>query len=107
MQRSLRHIHQARDTANCSLYSPRRAAALCDVTNHQERQHEDLDAVRAAHRNADRARQLSLQETPSRRRRRIPDGRGGQKNRAASPTLGPLRTAVQVRVRRVFHFMGG
>ncbi|KAJ7628200.1 hypothetical protein DFH06DRAFT_1442097 [Mycena polygramma] len=52
-----------------------------------------LEDERLALRNADRDRQLALQETPSRRRRRVPD-----ENRAGSPTPGPSGRRVQQRV---------
>ncbi|KAJ7853087.1 hypothetical protein B0H13DRAFT_1904315 [Mycena leptocephala] len=53
-----------------------------------------LDQERAALRNADRERQQALQETPSRRYRRVP--RREEENRAMSPTPGLQRAVPQL-----------
>ncbi|KAJ7939228.1 hypothetical protein B0H13DRAFT_2300979 [Mycena leptocephala] len=79
-QRPERQIRQARQSANIPLYrSPRRQRVLAPRLNG------DLESQRMAHRDADREQQLALQETPS-RRRRMPEHRAGDENRAPSPT---------------------
>ncbi|KAJ6618786.1 hypothetical protein B0H10DRAFT_1947207 [Mycena sp. CBHHK59/15] len=65
---------------------PARDAHLADV----DRDLADVDREHRVLRDADRERQQALQETPSRRRRRIPN-----ENRQSSPTPGPSRPRVQ------------
>ncbi|KAJ7900896.1 hypothetical protein B0H13DRAFT_1883200 [Mycena leptocephala] len=89
-QRRERHIRQARVYANIAPYrSPRREpgiAPLRNIRNAPAVQHgPELEQHHSAQRDADWERQLALQETPSRRRRRLPERR--DENRAPSPTL--------------------
>ncbi|KAJ7798887.1 hypothetical protein B0H14DRAFT_2617521 [Mycena olivaceomarginata] len=88
-QRCERGIRQARVYASIAPYrSPRRqpgASPLRDIQNVPRVQHgPGVEERRSIQRDADRERQLALQETPSRRRRRIPEAR--DENRAPSPT---------------------
>ncbi|KAJ6582758.1 hypothetical protein B0H10DRAFT_1954253 [Mycena sp. CBHHK59/15] len=87
-QRAERQIRQARQLANIAPYSsPRRHVANAPPLRVlAPRPNGDLESQRAVHRDADRERQLALQETPSRRRRRMPDCQAGDENRAPSPT---------------------
>ncbi|KAJ7458662.1 hypothetical protein B0H11DRAFT_2317756 [Mycena galericulata] len=97
--RNERRIRQARIHANLAPYrSPPRLYAglpLHDVGNAPSaRPVGDLESHRAAHRGADREQQLALQDTPSRRRRRIPANRTDE-NRAPSPTPAVRRHIAQ------------
>ncbi|KAJ7891124.1 hypothetical protein B0H13DRAFT_1887296 [Mycena leptocephala] len=96
-QRTKTHIRQARQLANIAPYrlnpanAPLRALAPNPNGNAPlralaPRPNGDLESQRTAHRDADRERQLELQETPPRRRRRMPQHRVGDENRAPSPT---------------------
>ncbi|KAJ7437679.1 hypothetical protein B0H11DRAFT_2206470 [Mycena galericulata] len=97
--RNERRIRQARIHANLAPYrSPPRlyvGLPLHNVANAPSaRPVGDLESHRAAHRGADRE-QLALQDTPSRRRRRIPANRAGDENRAPSPTPAVCRYIAQ------------
>ncbi|KAJ7508137.1 hypothetical protein B0H11DRAFT_2308343 [Mycena galericulata] len=97
--RNERRIRQARIHANLAPYrSPPRlyvGLPLHDVGNAPSaRPVVDLESHRAAHRGADREQQLALQDTPSRRRRRIPANRTDE-NRAPSPTPAVRRHIAQ------------
>ncbi|KAJ7443351.1 hypothetical protein B0H11DRAFT_2204239 [Mycena galericulata] len=98
--RNERRIRQARIRANLAPYrSPPRLYAglpLQDVGNAPSaRLVGDLESHRTALRGADREQQLALQDTPSRRRRRIPANRAGDENRAPSPTPAVRRYIAQ------------
>jgi hypothetical protein len=102
-QRRVPGVRLARQNAMSPIYgrtrSPRastRRNALQDMSNQGPRGNlplsssPSLEAECLAARNADRDRQLALQETPSRRRRRIPN-----ENRPGSPTPGASRPRAQ------------
>ncbi|KAJ7429281.1 hypothetical protein B0H11DRAFT_1945397 [Mycena galericulata] len=95
-------VRNARRCAMSPVYSRARSPrhspgrrALLDISNRQ-RENEarpgspSADLERSALRHADRDRQLALELTPSRRRRRVPN-----ENRALSPTPGPSRPRVE------------
>jgi hypothetical protein len=99
-QRCERGIRQARVYASIAPYrSPRRqpgASPLRDIQNVPRVQHgPGVEEQRSIQRDADRERQLALQETPSRRRRRIPEAR--DENRAPLPTPVAQRPVPRVR----------
>ncbi|KAF8130018.1 hypothetical protein K438DRAFT_1788907 [Mycena galopus ATCC 62051] len=112
-QRTERHIRQARDRANAGPYvSPRSQTRPLPRPLAQRqllrplvqnplpralapRPNGDVESQRTAHRDAERERQLELQETPSRRRRRIPQNRTDDENRAPSPTPAARRRVEQ------------
>ncbi|KAK7046503.1 hypothetical protein R3P38DRAFT_2765320 [Favolaschia claudopus] len=93
-------IRQARTLANAPPYrSPQRCSPDKDAGARPlrpvlgTRPNGDPESHRAANRSDDRERQLALQETPSRRRRRIPGQQ--DENRAPSPTPNPRRPLAQ------------
>ncbi|KAJ7862801.1 hypothetical protein B0H14DRAFT_3610827 [Mycena olivaceomarginata] len=99
-QRHPRRVREARSIAMAPLYhvprmSPNRRA-LHDISNRRtvdasapsRSSSPSLDSQRSVMRDADRERQLALQETPSRRRRREPRPREDENQRPTSPTPG-------------------
>ncbi|KAJ6475516.1 hypothetical protein C8R45DRAFT_1010261 [Mycena sanguinolenta] len=112
-QRPDHHIRQARDRANAAPYlsSRRQSSANAHAAGTSwpvaprplpprprplaPRPNGDLESQHTAQRDADRDQQLAQQETPSRRRRRIPENRAGDENRALSPTPAPHRRVQQ------------
>ncbi|KAJ6450779.1 hypothetical protein C8R45DRAFT_1042766 [Mycena sanguinolenta] len=107
-QRPDRHIRQAHDRTNAAPYlSPRRqSSANAHAAGTSQplaprprplapRPNGDLESQHTAQCDTDRDQQLAQQETPSRRRRRIPENRAGDENRAPSPTPAPHRRVQQ------------
>ncbi|KAJ7238906.1 hypothetical protein C8J57DRAFT_1246237 [Mycena rebaudengoi] len=87
VQRTSKTTRQARNNANTSPYrrSPLRQQGPSPNVPFQSIVNTSNERERAALRDADRERQLALQETPSRRHRRVPQGSTGNENRAPSP----------------------
>ncbi|KAJ7239473.1 hypothetical protein C8J57DRAFT_1245904 [Mycena rebaudengoi] len=106
VQRNPRTIHEARMNASGSPYrSPSRRrpdarSPLQNIGNNFSAGTQggsggcgepSLEQERSALREAERERYAALQDTPSRRNRRIPGHHGGNQNRPVSPTPGPSR----------------